>query len=142
MIDKKNLIADISEYIALFYEPELGAELNACAASVMSTAESSIADFECDYNVKHKKDAPLAKKDYRGGFRDKSFTLRRTEVSEDMDSWMSRMEETFSQRLFRMMREKGLDETETYKKAYVDRRHFSKIKNDINYSPTKKTVAT
>ncbi len=53
---------------------------------------------------------------------------------------MSQMDETFSQRLLRMIRERGMLEAEVYKKAYVDRRHFSKIKKDDYYTPNKKTV--
>ena len=57
-----------------------------------------------------------------------------------LNELMSQLEESFSQRLLRLMKEKGLNEAETYKKAYIDRRHFSKIKNDVNYTPNKKTV--
>ena len=53
---------------------------------------------------------------------------------------MSQLDETFSQRLLRMIAERELQESEVYKKAYVDRRHFSKIKKDVNYTPNKKTV--
>ena len=57
-----------------------------------------------------------------------------------IDDLMSQMDETFSCRLLRMIRERGMTEAEAYKKAYVDRRHFSKIKNDEYYAPNKKTV--
>jgi len=57
-----------------------------------------------------------------------------------LEDLVGELEETFSERLFRLIREKGLDETEVYKKAFLDRRHFSKIRNDRNYAANKKTV--
>ena len=57
-----------------------------------------------------------------------------------IDDLMSQMDETFSQRLLRMIKERGMSESDAYKKAYVDRRHFSKIKKDEYYAPNKKTV--
>ncbi len=57
-----------------------------------------------------------------------------------IEDLMSQMDETFSRRLLRMIQERGMSESEAYKKAYVDRRHFSKIKNDEYYAPNKKTV--
>lgn len=57
-----------------------------------------------------------------------------------IDDLMNQMDETFSQRLLRMIVERDLTDSEAYTKAYVDRRHFSKIRNDENYSPNKKTV--
>ena len=57
-----------------------------------------------------------------------------------LDELMSRMDETFSQRLLRMIRERHMSDAEVYKKAYVDRRHFAKIRKDENYTPSKKTV--
>lgn len=57
-----------------------------------------------------------------------------------IDDLMSQMDETFSQRLLRLIRERGMSEADVYKKAYVDRRHFSKIKKDDYYTPNKKTV--
>lgn len=61
-------------------------------------------------------------------------------VNRKIDDLMSQMEETFSQRLLRMIDERGMTDSEAYTKAYVDRRHFSKIRKDVNYVPNKKTV--
>lgn len=61
-------------------------------------------------------------------------------VNRNIDNLMSQLEETFSQRLLRMIDERGMTDSEAYTKAYVDRRHFSKIRKDINYVPNKKTV--
>lgn len=57
-----------------------------------------------------------------------------------IDDLMNQLDETFSQRLLRMIDERGMTDAQAYSKAYVDRRHFSKIRNDVNYVPNKKTV--
>ena len=60
--------------------------------------------------------------------------------SRNLDDLMSQMDETFSQKLLRMIHERDMQESEAYKRAFVDRRHFSKIKKDEYYTPNKKTV--
>lgn len=58
----------------------------------------------------------------------------------NLDDLINNLDETFSQMLLRLIDERGLKDSAVYKKANVDRRHFSKIRNNIDYLPTKKTV--
>ena len=57
-----------------------------------------------------------------------------------IDEVLENKAETFSSMLLRLIDEKGLKDSEVYKKANIDRRLFSKIRGDEDYVPSKKTV--
>ena len=47
---------------------------------------------------------------------------------------------SFQQRLFELIREKGMDEVKVYSNACIGRKIFSKIRHNEDYKPTKKTA--
>lgn len=57
-----------------------------------------------------------------------------------LEDVMKQSDETFSQMLLRLIREKGFTNAQVYKKANQDKKLFSKIKKNINYQPSKKTA--
>lgn len=49
-------------------------------------------------------------------------------------------ESNFQELLFKYIDDRNLKDSDVYNKAHIDRRLFSKIRNDINYHPSKETV--
>lgn len=63
-------------------------------------------------------------------------------VSAKNDISFPPLEKPFNEYLMQLIREKGLSEVDVYKKANFDRRLFSKIRRDKDYTPSKSTILT
>lgn len=57
-----------------------------------------------------------------------------------LDEVLDSSEDTFQQRLFRLIDESGMDDVTVYKKANIDRKVFSRIRCKADYKPKKKTA--
>lgn len=72
--------------------------------------------------------------------RDELRTRRSYSRIESLDDLLEHMEETFTQRLLRLIDERQMIDSHVYRAANIDRRLFSKIRNNIHYQPSKPTV--
>lgn len=59
-----------------------------------------------------------------------------------LEHLLDEIDDTFSETLLRLIDIKGKSDPEIYKRANVDRKHFSKIRNNPAYQPSKNTALT
>ena len=62
------------------------------------------------------------------------------ESPQTLEQLLDSLDEPFSTTLFAIIDSRGLKDSDVYKRANMSRQHFSKIRSDADYRPTKRTV--
>ncbi len=69
-----------------------------------------------------------------------SVFLQQSDIYEQLERNLPPLEDTFRDQLLKLIRASGKTEAEVYNKAHIDRRLFSKIRTNKDYTPSKATI--
>ena len=83
---------------------------------------------------------PSTVRDDRQVFAEEPYIDFESEHESRLQERMRHLSDTFSQYLIYLIQEKNMSNAEVYKRAIVDKKIFSKIKNNANYHPQKLTA--
>ena len=70
----------------------------------------------------------------------KSYAPAFPSAEKSLEERLMHLDKTFQQYLFMLIDRRGLSDPDVYNKANIDRKHFSKIRSNVDYTPSKKTA--
>ena len=144
----EKLFSDIKEYIDDNYvteQTEAYGERRRSQELFPMANFSVMADAVSEQKTAKPKEEKTRKKTLLSVIKDKAVggsKVREDVLSEErsLDDIVLDLDESFSEMLLRKIDERGMTDSECYKKANIDRKLFSKIRADKHYKPSKQTV--
>lgn len=122
------LLDDVKKYIAEYYiDEELSDEL---PAYLLDTPKAKLREFDIYEEEAKCIEAPAMEK----------YTIAKNVKDRSLSDLLDEADDTFSEALLRLIDAKGMKDSQVYKRANIDRRHFSKIRNNPDYQPSKNTA--
>ena len=101
-------------------------------------ADEEVPEYEMSYSQR-----PMAVPDHPGKSAPsypRSYAPAFPTEEKSLDERLKHLDKTFQQYLFMLIDRRGLSDPDVYNKANIDRKHFSKIRSNIDYTPSKKTA--
>ena len=129
----EKIYSDLDAYIDQNYvkgkqEEEYGAYFSNAAAAVRIPGRNGISPKASEYSLS------------RPVIQGTEKTWEASVQEEGLEERMKHISDTFSQYLMYLIRDKKMENAEVWKRAIVDKKVFSKIKNNPNYHPQKLTA--
>ena len=126
------------EYVLMEEAPSIDADYDLLKdedaseyGSYRMEAPEEMLEFSEEYEAPHRMSSPSYAPSYSPAFPSEEASL---------DERLKHLDKTFQQYLFMLIDRRGLTDPEVYKKANIDRKHFSKIRSNADYTPSKKTA--
>lgn len=129
-------------YVAEKQDIEYGPHFAPCAPSMPNIPADSTENLSARLKAPSRRfRVDFAQKICAPANAEQTFTKQvKSQKPRTLDELVNNVGETFQQMLFRLIDEKGREDVEVYKGAGKDKKLFYKIRNNVNYQPTKHTV--
>ena len=140
---KKRDYPDLDEYIKKHYTEDDSAPVMVGAAMPMASAMSCAAKVPMSFLgaglKKESADEMMVCASMAPSEDEECLDFEEVHESK-LEERIKHLSDTFSQYLMFLIENKNMKNADVYKRAIVDKKVFSKIKNDINYHPQKQTA--